>query len=67
MSVTRCCRSPRGALTISGQSGFLCMLRNWCDPLSQCDVMKLRTHPGTTILFCAIKENPRRKNCCVCE
>jgi hypothetical protein len=25
--------------------------------------MKLRPHPGTTILFCAIKENPRRKNC----
>jgi hypothetical protein len=31
--------------------------------LSQCDVMKLRPHPGTTILFCAIKENPRRKIC----
>jgi hypothetical protein len=31
--------------------------------LSQRDVMKLRPHPGTTILFCAIKENPRRKNC----
>ncbi|WP_454871382.1 hypothetical protein [Paraburkholderia xenovorans] len=29
--------------------------------LSQRDVMKLRPHPGTTILFCAIKENPRRK------
>ncbi|TGP44734.1 hypothetical protein EN871_09080 [bacterium M00.F.Ca.ET.228.01.1.1] len=25
--------------------------------------MKQRPHPGTTILFCAIKENPRRKNC----
>ncbi|ACD14882.1 hypothetical protein Bphyt_0457 [Paraburkholderia phytofirmans PsJN] len=33
------------------------------DRLSQRDVMKLRPHPGTTILFCAIKENPRRKNC----
>ncbi|MBC8738096.1 hypothetical protein F6X40_14975 [Paraburkholderia sp. UCT31] len=43
------------------------MLRSRYDPLSQCDVMKLRTHPGTTILFCAIKENPRRKNCCMCE
>jgi hypothetical protein len=32
------------------------------DRLSQRDVMKLRPHPGTTILFCAIKENPRRKN-----
>ncbi|EIF28794.1 hypothetical protein BCh11DRAFT_04215 [Burkholderia sp. Ch1-1] len=31
--------------------------------LSQRDVMKLRPHPGTTILFCAIKENPRRKIC----
>jgi hypothetical protein len=33
------------------------------DRLSQRDVMKLRPHPGTTILFCAIKENPRRKIC----
>lgn len=33
------------------------------DRFSQCGVMKLRPHPGTTILFCAIKENPRRKNC----
>ncbi|PNE58490.1 hypothetical protein A8H39_23340 [Paraburkholderia fungorum] len=30
---------------------------------SQCDVTNLRPHPGTTILFCAIKENPWRKNC----
>ncbi|OWJ63412.1 hypothetical protein BWU74_03230 [Paraburkholderia caledonica] len=28
-------------------------------------VTKQRPHPGTTILFCAIKENPRRKNCCI--
>jgi hypothetical protein len=28
---------------------------------SQCDVMKLRPYPGTTILFCAIKENPTKK------
>jgi hypothetical protein len=33
------------------------------DPLSQSDVMKLPPHPGTTELFGAIKENPRRKNC----
>ena len=33
------------------------------DRLSQRDVMKLRPHPGTTILFCAIEENPRRKKC----
>ncbi|NIF53246.1 hypothetical protein F3J19_14235 [Burkholderia sp. Ax-1724] len=39
------------------------MSRSGCDPLSQGDVMKQRTHPGTTILFCAIKENPRRRNC----
>jgi hypothetical protein len=33
------------------------------DPLAQSDVMKLPPHPGTTNLFGAIKENPRRKNC----
>jgi hypothetical protein len=33
------------------------------DRLSQRDVMKLQPHPGTTILFCAIKENPRTINC----
>ncbi|MBC8750011.1 hypothetical protein F6X42_26510 [Paraburkholderia sp. WC7.3b] len=43
------------------------MLRSRHDRLSQCDVMKQRTHPGTPILFCAIKENPRGKNCCMCE
>ncbi|NKJ50755.1 hypothetical protein CIC12_29345 [Burkholderia sp. SG-MS1] len=48
------------------RQGFLHILRSGFGRLSQRDVMKLRPHPGTTILFCAIKENPRRKNCRSC-
>jgi hypothetical protein len=53
--------------TLSGDRQVSCAsCGTGMDWLSQCDVMKLRPHPGTTILVCAIKENPRRKNCRLC-
>ncbi|KAA1015071.1 hypothetical protein FVF58_03875 [Paraburkholderia panacisoli] len=55
---------PAAEPTLSGdRQGSCAFCGAGIDPLSQRDVMKLRPYPGTTILFCAIKENPRRKIC----
>ncbi|PMS31424.1 hypothetical protein C0Z16_10725 [Paraburkholderia rhynchosiae] len=59
-----CSRKPLPKLSLSGYRQVPAQL---AEPFtgwpSHRDVMKLRPHLGTTILFCAIKENPRRKNC----
>ena len=63
MSATHAARNRRRTRA-GGLSAATCAFcGSGMDLFSQRDVTNLRPHPGTTILFCAIKENPRRNNC----